>query len=157
MIREERNQQMDPELDPYRVLGVEPTASLLDIARARRRLAKLHHPDLAAGDAAAAEMGRINAAWVLLADADARAAWDRANGIASAAAIPRQGTWTEWAYAPTPPRPATPVGSGRNTAWWILGAFVIFLILIVGAGIVSTLDRPADLEIAPWLQENLDR
>ena len=148
---------MDPELDPYRVLGVEPTASLLDIARARRRLAKLHHPDLAAGEAAANEMGRINAAWTILADADARAAWDRAHGLAPAGTQPPVATWTEWAYAPPAPRAPAAAGSGGNTAWWVLAAFVLFLIVIVAGGIVSTLDRPADLEIAPWLQENLDR
>lgn len=158
IIHEERNQPMDPELDPYRVLGVEPTASLLDIARARRRLAKLHHPDLAAGDAAASEMGRINAAWTLLADADARAAWDRSHGLGPGGTTPATTTtWTEWAYAPPTPRPRATAGSGGNTAWWVLGAFMLFLIVIVAGGIVSTLDRPADLEIAPWLQENLDR
>lgn len=158
IIHEERNARpMDPELDPYRVLGVEPTASLLDIARARRRLAKLHHPDLAAGEAAADEMGRINAAWTLLADADARAAWDRAHGLAPEEFAPAAATWTEWAYAPPAPRPTHPESSGGNTAWWVLGAFVLFLIIIVAGGIISTLDRPADLEIAPWLQENLDR
>jgi hypothetical protein len=148
---------MDPELDPYRVLGVDPMASLLDIARARRRLAKLHHPDLAAGEAAADEMGRINAAWTILADADARAAWDRAHGFAPAGVAHPGATWTEWAYAPPSPRPAASAGSGGNTAWWVLAAFVLFLIVIVAGGIVSTLDRPPDLEIAPWLQENLDR
>lgn len=148
---------MDPDLDPYRVLGVEPTASLLDIARARRRLAKLHHPDLAAGEAASTEMGRINAAWTILADADARAAWDRANGVGHRGATPPTASWTEWAYAPPAPRPAQPAGTGGNAAWWVLGALVIFLIVIVAGGIISTLDRPADLEIAPWLQENLDR
>jgi len=148
---------MNDELDPYRVLGVEPSASLLDIARARRQLAKLHHPDLAAGDAAAAEMGRINAAWTLLADAPSRAAWDRGHGIAPGGVAPRPATWTEWAYPPPAPRAPAAAGSSGNTAWWVLGAFVIFLIVIVVGGIVSTLDRPADLEIAPWLQENLDR
>jgi hypothetical protein len=158
IIHEERNgQSMDPEPDPYRILGVEPTASLLDIARARRQLAKLHHPDLAAGEAAAEEMGRINAAWTLLADPDARAAWDRAHGLAPVGTARPATTWTEWAYAPPAPRAAQPAGSGGNTAWWVLAAFCIFLIVIVVAGIVSTFDRPPDLEIAPWLQENLDR
>jgi molecular chaperone DnaJ len=147
---------MDPELDPYRVLGVDATASLLDIARARRRLAKLHHPDLAAGEAAADEMGRINAAWTILADADARAAWDRAHGLAPAGVAPPAATWTEWAYAPPSPRPAASA-SGGNTAWWVLAAFVLFLIVIVAGGILSTLDRPSDLRQTPWLQENLDR
>jgi curved DNA-binding protein CbpA len=149
---------MEPELDPYRVLGVSPNASLLDIARARRRLAKRHHPDLAAGAVAAAEMARINAAWTLLSDPGARDAWDRANGVGEVA---RNGgapqSWTEWAYARSPAQPQPAETSGGNAAWWVLAAVTIFLMLVVGAGIVSTLDRPDDLRQTPWLQENLDR
>jgi hypothetical protein len=145
------------ELDPYRVLGVAPSASLLDIARARRRLAKLHHPDLAAGDVAAAEMARINAAWELLADAQARAAWDLAHGLAPSAAASRATTWTEWAYPPpAPASPATPGSSGK-AAWWVLGATALFLVAIVVGGILSTLDRPDTVNPVPWLQDNLDR
>lgn len=147
---------MTGDLDPYRVLGVDPGASLLDIARARRRLAKLHHPDLAAGESAAAEMGRINAAWAVLSDASARAAWDRTNGIVPDP--PRSAaTWTEWAYPPPAPRPPAEARSSGNAPLWILAAFVLFLALIVAAGIVSTLDRPDGVDPAPWLQENLDR
>jgi hypothetical protein len=148
---------MEPELDPYRVLGVSAGASLLDIARARRRLAKLHHPDLAAGGVAAAEMARINAAWTFLSDPDARAAWDRESGIA---AVDRGGgatrSWTEWAYAPSPVERSPVAASGGHAAWWVLAAMIIFLVVIVVGGIVSTLDRPDDLRQTPWLQENLD-
>jgi hypothetical protein len=31
----------------------------------------------------------------------------------------------------------------------------LFMLLIVVGGVVSTLDRPADLDVTPWLQENL--
>jgi hypothetical protein len=147
---------MESELDPYRVLGVSTGASLLDIARARRRLAKLHHPDLAAGTAAA-DMARINAAWTLLTDPGARAAWDRANGVGEVArggGAPQ--SWTEWAYAPSPVQPRPAAASGGHAAWWVLAAMIIFLIVIVVGGIVSTIDRPDDLRQTPWLQENLD-
>lgn len=150
---------MADELDPYRMLGVAPGASLLEIARAHRRLAKLHHPDLAAGEAAAAEMARINAAWTLLSDAGARAAWDRASGIGPRDDGPSSpsATWAEWAYPPpTPPAPAA-VGSGRNAPLWILAAFVVLLALVVAGGVVSTFDRPPGADPAPWLQDNLDR
>ena len=148
---------MEPELDPYRVLGVSTGASLLDIARARRRLAMLHHPDLAAGTAAAAEMARINAAWTVLSDPDARRTWDHANEVAAVARGGAPPSWTEWAYAPSPV-PRQPAGaSGGHAAWWVLAAMIIFLIVIVVGGIVSTLDRPDDLRQTPWLQENLDR
>ena len=42
-------------LDPYSVLGVPRDASALQVARAHRRLAKRHHPDLHEGAAEAAE------------------------------------------------------------------------------------------------------
>jgi molecular chaperone DnaJ len=50
--------------DPYRVLGVSPSDSSEDIARAYRRLAKKYHPDLNHGsEAAAKRMSEINAAY----------------------------------------------------------------------------------------------
>lgn len=46
--------------DPFEVLGVAPTASLQELAAARRQLAQAHHPDLG-GDVAA--MQAVNAAY----------------------------------------------------------------------------------------------
>ena len=69
-------------LDPYVVLGVPRDASPLQVARAHRRLAKRHHPDLhegASAEVAAAEMRRINEAWVILSNPVRRAEYDRAN------------------------------------------------------------------------------
>ncbi|MHB1571563.1 MAG: J domain-containing protein, partial [Solirubrobacteraceae bacterium] len=40
--------------DPYRVLGVSPSASEAEIRSAYRRLVQLHHPDHNAGSADAA-------------------------------------------------------------------------------------------------------
>jgi hypothetical protein len=42
-------------LDPYTVLGLPPTATRADIARAYRKLAKKYHPDLNHGDKTAEE------------------------------------------------------------------------------------------------------
>ncbi|HBF36410.1 MAG TPA: molecular chaperone DnaJ [Firmicutes bacterium] len=50
--------------DPYKVLGVSPTASSEEITKAYRQLAKKYHPDLNPGDAEAArKMSEINAAY----------------------------------------------------------------------------------------------
>lgn len=50
--------------DPYKILGVSPSASEEEITKAYRKLAKKYHPDLNPGDEAAAKkMSEINAAY----------------------------------------------------------------------------------------------
>ena len=63
-------------MDPYVVLGVDPNASPLTIARAHRQLAKRYHPDLHPGPDAADRMRRINEAWHILSDPSRRARHD---------------------------------------------------------------------------------
>lgn len=58
--------------DPYAILGVDRTATDTIIAAAHRRLARTFHPDVA-GDAATAEMMRINAAFDRIRDRKRRA------------------------------------------------------------------------------------
>ena len=65
------------ERDPYEVLGVGPSATGADIARAYRRLARAVHPDSRPGDPAAAGQFRaLSEAYALLSDPARRAAWD---------------------------------------------------------------------------------
>ncbi len=59
--------------DPYKVLGVLPSASLEEIKSAYRTLVKKHHPD-AGGDTRI--ILSLNAAWELLRHADKRHAYD---------------------------------------------------------------------------------
>ena len=63
--------------DPYDVLGVSRTASEADIKKAFRALAKKHHPDKHAGDAAAQKkFQEISAAYDVIGDKDKRAKFD---------------------------------------------------------------------------------
>ena len=69
--------------DPYALLGVPPTASAQEIARAYRRLLRNHHPDTGAGPHGAGPGDRlaldeVRAAYALLRDPAARAEYDRA-------------------------------------------------------------------------------
>lgn len=78
-------------LDPYAVLGITREATPLQVARAHRRLAKRHHPDLHEGAMEAAErMRRINEAWALLSNPIARADYDRSH---PSAGTPAGGHW----------------------------------------------------------------
>jgi DnaJ-class molecular chaperone len=64
--------------DPYKILGVQKSASKDEIRKAYRRLAKELHPDVRPGDKPAEEkFKRATAAFNLLSDADKRAAYDR--------------------------------------------------------------------------------
>ncbi len=84
-------------------------ASPLQVARAHRRLAKEHHPDLHEGaDVAAERMRRINEAWAVLSDPARRAEYDHEAGIVS------QG---HWAASRTPITPSAPT-STRTWATW---------------------------------------
>ena len=60
--------------DPYEVLGVAKTANEADIKKAFRNLAKKHHPDKHAGDAAAQKrFQEISGAYDILGDKIGRA------------------------------------------------------------------------------------
>jgi curved DNA-binding protein CbpA len=96
--------------DAYAILGVARNADDTTIARAHRRLARRHHPDLA-GEAATREMMRINAAFEAIRTPAARAEYDAARKPPP----PRDGT----GGAGKPP--GRPSGSvldfGRHVGW----------------------------------------
>ena len=61
------------QIDPYKILGVPPNASLLDIKYAYRELVKKHHPDHGGDEQ---KILSINAAWEVLGDIEKRQAYD---------------------------------------------------------------------------------
>lgn len=156
--------------DPYAVLGVPRHASRLQIARARRRLAKRHHPDRQIGTDRADEMRRVNRAWEILSDPARRARHDaetfaggpppsghwagaprrpRAGGQATSATWrwdpmpPGSGTWTG---RPAPPRPAArPPGATRDvreSGWPAAVVAVTIMVLYVLAAYLGSSAQP---------------
>ena len=108
---------LDP--DPYRILGLPPGATLDEVKRAYRRLAKVHHPD-AAGEAALPRFLAIQAAYEqLLTGAPPGARGRRAAGAPRRAweADPDRSDATRRAYGgrarSAPPGGATAGGGGR--------------------------------------------
>ncbi|MEX0588821.1 MAG: J domain-containing protein [Cyanobium sp.] len=72
--------------DPYRVLGVSPTAKPAEIKAAYRALVKQHHPDAGGDDST---ILALNAAWEVLRDAGRRSRYDSTrHGHATASAGP---------------------------------------------------------------------
>jgi curved DNA-binding protein CbpA len=112
---------MPDTIDPYKVLQVDSEAEDEVIQAAYRRLARKYHPDLAATPEAAARMSAINAAWELIGDPAARAAFDLSRTPTSdtrhGSDDRAQASAAKGGAAPSQPRPSTSTpGSGRTDA-----------------------------------------
>jgi len=124
------------ELDPYAVLGVPRTATREEIARAYRRLAKLHHPD--SGAPTSRTMSRINGAWRSLSDPARRARWDREHTVVQPphwAATPAEPMQRR--PAPQPAVPPSRLDSGRITVLVIAGVAVLVGVVLIGLNAVA--------------------
>jgi len=63
-------------MDPYKVLDVEPTATIEEIRLAYKRLARQFHPDVSTEPDHEQRIKEINAAWEILGSEDRRAKFD---------------------------------------------------------------------------------
>jgi hypothetical protein len=123
------------DLDPYSVLGVARTATRDEIARAFRRLAKLHHPD--AGAPPSPTMSRINEAWAIVSSPTRRAKWDREHEVIRPphwAATPE--TVTARTPATRPPQAPAAPPSVRESGWLAIlvvaaAAMLVGLVMLV--------------------------
>lgn len=119
-------------MDPYLLLEVPPTATIDDIKKAYRRLAKKWHPDTNGGSTEAADMfKKVKAAYDCLVDPIKRAAEDlKRNNREQAEAAPKAETERQargWAH--TYQRP--PGHSGINP--WLAVAALVALVVIIAA------------------------
>ncbi len=76
------------EKDCYKVLGLERSATEVEIKRAFHKLALRYHPDHNNGDCRSAERFKeINAAYKVLRDRDSRARYDWANSSSASMTV----------------------------------------------------------------------
>jgi curved DNA-binding protein CbpA len=107
--------------DPYKTLQVDSEAEDEVIQAAYRRLARKYHPDLAETPDAAARMALINAAWEVIGDPAARAAYDRAKAAERTAAsshpAPPAAAPPPAQRPPSPAMPPTPPPEVVSRDW----------------------------------------
>ena len=96
---------MAPDIDPYKVLQVDPEAEDEVIQAAYRRLAQKYHPDRSPGPEGATRMIAINAAWELVGDPAKRAAYDRSRVPSPSPVRPSPAAATS---SPAPSQPSGP-------------------------------------------------
>lgn len=141
----------------YDVLGVSPLAEDVVIEGAYKALVKRYHPDLHQGDTmtATARTARINEAYRVLKDQEARALYDREQGFGSAKADPsasararreappppRQPPRTQSWTAPPEAPPPTPPASGR--AKTVSAGFALLALTLMAAAASSFSEKGA--------------
>jgi len=122
---------------PYDVLGVRPGASTEEIHRAYVRLARRHHPDLAAPgerDAAEVRMREINEAWAVLGSPERRARLDdAASATFRPFTAPRPGDVDGRDAPDRPYRQVAPAITRRSAQIRMAPVFLFAASVVVGA------------------------
>lgn len=142
--------------DHYKTLNVTRDAENVVIESAYRALMKRYHPDKTNGDPVASERAkRINAAYSILKDSDARARYDRtldSDPVDSFAADPEPAwgpeTWEP--VTPMSPRGSPHTGSGQGV---LASVFFMMLATTVGVGAIGSIFNSAP-EAASAAEEN---
>lgn len=118
--------------DYYRILGIQPTATDLEIKARYRALSKKHHPDMGGNQA---EMAKINGAYRVLSDSFKRAIYDAERK--RKLNVPPRTTPTTAQQAATARRPAQQARPHftappkRRTNWWARFAWGFAALVIV--------------------------
>ncbi|HET8600027.1 MAG TPA: DnaJ C-terminal domain-containing protein [Segeticoccus sp.] len=116
---------VDPGVDLYRLLEIDPGASSAEITRAYRRLARRWHPDVATSPGAAHHFAKITHAYRVLSDPAARARYDTARATTTTAAPSRAGPTrrrrSSGRNSPWPPRVGQDASGGTPAAFWLGG------------------------------------
>jgi len=87
--------------DPYKILGVDKSATGADIKKAYRKLVKKYHPDINPSDTKnESKFKAISAAYDLLGDVDKRTRFDRGEIDASGAEKPEQHYYNQYGGRP---------------------------------------------------------
>ncbi|RYX82698.1 tetratricopeptide repeat protein [bacterium] len=114
---------MNPEVDPYAVLGVSRDCNADELKSAYRRLARENHPDIAPDkDEATLRMTQINAAWGLVGDPQRRASFDtrwrldQRDRLLAAQRMARQNSRPKSHPAPPSKTSSTKTGHGKPTS-----------------------------------------
>ncbi len=105
-------------VDFYRVLGVDPGSDADAIRSAYRTLARLYHPDRPGGSHA--RMVRLNRAWAVVGNEQARKTYDRGRLVVAPPARPAASTVPDWMPTqgqPVGPRSGTVLDFGRYAGW----------------------------------------
>jgi hypothetical protein len=137
-------------VNPYEVLGVDPSATDAELRRAYVALARRFHPD--ANPGGEDRMRAVNEAWAVLGDRDRRRAWDRAHADAEAAARgftpddPVDDGFDPRAQPDVPYRPHTRAERQRQ-GLLTMAPVIVFTGAVVAGGAGVFFDNPALLGV----------